>query len=84
MTKTGMAFAAAFLLITAGCSTGGRHKMHSDEGMKHSAGGMMQKMDANGDGVISKDEFMKAHEMMFERMKNRDGVIDMKDMPKHH
>lgn len=41
----------------------------------------MKGMDANGDGVLSKDEFMKAHEAMFDSMKNKDGVVDMKNMP---
>lgn len=58
----------------------------SDE-MKPSAGmmrGMMQKMDFNGDGMLSKDEFMKAHEDMFDRMKGPNGTISLKDMPMHH
>ena len=39
-------------------------------------------MDTNGDGMISKDEFMKHHEQMWERMKkNSDGMVDVKTMP---
>lgn len=43
-------------------------------------------MDKDGDGMISKSEFMEAHEMMFDRMKNSDGMISVKDMQnmKHH
>lgn len=42
-------------------------------------------MDANGDGMISKDEFMKFHEMMFEKMKkNSAGMVDMKEMEMMH
>lgn len=39
-------------------------------------------MDKDGDGMISRAEFMSAHEMMFDRMKNSQGMIDMKDMQK--
>jgi hypothetical protein len=38
-------------------------------------------MDSNNDGFISKDEFMSAHEKMFNQMKSKDGVIDVKNMP---
>jgi len=38
----------------------------------------MGRVDANGDGMVSKDEFMKAQEAMFDRMKNQSGVIDLK------
>ena len=41
----------------------------------------MSKMDANADGMISKDEFMKHQESMFNSMKkNKDGMVMMKDM----
>lgn len=45
---------------------------------------MMQGMDANGDGKITKEEFMRHHEAMFDQMKNQEGVIDMKDMKAMH
>ena len=45
----------------------------------------MKKMDANGDGMISKEEFMKYHESMYDGMKkNKDGMVDMKDMQMMH
>jgi len=47
----------------------------------------MKMMDANGDGAISKEEFMKHHEMMYDKMKkNKNGTVDLKDMPMmgHH
>lgn len=41
----------------------------------------MQTMDANGDGMLSKEEFVKSHEAMFDSMpKNKDGLVSMKDM----
>ena len=41
----------------------------------------MKMMDTNGDGAISKDEFMRQHEMMYEKMKkNKNGTVDVKDM----
>jgi len=43
---------------------------------------MMKMMDTNHDSMVSKEEFMKHHEMMFEKMKkNKMGMVDMKDMP---
>jgi hypothetical protein len=45
----------------------------------------MKKMDANGDGMISKSEFMKYHEAMWTKMKkNTKGMVDMKDMGMMH
>jgi Ca2+-binding EF-hand superfamily protein len=45
----------------------------------------MKMMDSNGDGMISKDEFMKFHEMMFDKMKkNKSGMIDTHDMDAMH
>lgn len=41
-------------------------------------------MDANGDGMLSKDEFMRFHEKMWDQMKkNSSGMVDMKDFPMH-
>jgi len=52
-------------------------KMGSMAGMDHH-----KMMDTNGDGMISKDEFMKHHEQMWERMKkNSKGMVDAKSMP---
>ena len=40
-------------------------------------------MDANKDGNVSKEEFMKAHETMFSNMDaNKDGAIDKAEMGK--
>jgi len=41
----------------------------------------MKMMDANADGMISKDEFMKHHEGMYDEMKkNKSGMVSVKDM----
>jgi len=40
----------------------------------------MKKMDSNGDGMISKKEFMKHQESMFDKMKGSNGMVSMKDM----
>ena len=41
----------------------------------------MKVMDTNGDGMISKQEFMKFHEDMWAKMKkNKAGMVDVKDM----
>ena len=38
-------------------------------------------MDTNADGMISKDEFMKHHEAMYDGMKkNSSGMVSIKDM----
>ena len=38
-------------------------------------------MGVNGDGMISRDEFMKAHEAMFGKMsKTKDDMMSVKDM----
>lgn len=40
----------------------------------------MKMMDKDSDGMISKTEFMNAHEMMFDHMKNSEGMVSVKDM----
>jgi hypothetical protein len=66
---------AAFLLATG--SAFADHHLKGEGGMKM--------MDTNKDGMISKDEFMKHHEMMWDKMKkNSAGSVDMKDMEMMH
>jgi hypothetical protein len=63
------------LLAVSGASMAAHHEK-ADMGMEK-----MKMMDTNGDGMISKDEFMKAHEAMYAQMKkNQAGMVDIKDM----
>ena len=42
---------------------------------------MLKKMDANNDGMISRDEFDRQHEKKFGKMdRNKDGVLDTKEL----
>ncbi|MBZ9774963.1 EF-hand domain-containing protein [Mesorhizobium sp. CO1-1-8] len=42
---------------------------------------ILQRLDTDGDGVISKDEILAARERLFKRLdRNGDGVIDEKEM----
>ncbi len=45
----------------------------------------MKMMDTNKDGMISKQEFMKHHEAMWEKMKkDKMGMVDVKEMERMH
>ena len=59
---------------------------NSDEAKKgHGSGGMFEKHDLNGDGVISKDEFLKQAENRFSQMdKNGDGSISKDEAQSAH
>ena len=71
-------------LVASACVSISLSAFAADD-MKHSKDMMMKMMDANSDGMISKDEFMKHHEKMYESMKkNKEGMIDMKDMKMMH
>ncbi len=55
--------------------------MMNKNGMAHKNGMNMKGMDANNDGMLSKQEFMSHHEKMYDSMKkNKDGTVDMKEM----
>lgn len=83
MKKHIFALTAATVLM-AGCAMGphGMSSRHGGMDMKPGKD-MMATMDTNGDGMLSKDEFMKGHEVMFDRMKGPNGMISLKDMPMH-
>ena len=72
------------LALVASALVGTSLSAFAADDMKHSKD-MMKMMDANGDGMIAKDEFMKHHEKMYESMKkNKEGMVDMKDMQMMH
>ena len=72
----GLAAVLAAAGIAAAQGTPAQHAVD----MKGMHDHMMKGMDANGDGKISKDEFMRFHEAMFDKMKGQDGTIAVKDM----
>lgn len=60
-------------------ATGNIKKMdHSRMSSKNRMSSKM--MDTNGDGVISKQEFMSHHEEMYSSMKQTNGGVSIKDM----
>ena len=48
--------------------------------MDHSNLKSSKMMDTNGDGMVSKDEFMAHHEMKYSKMKQTNGGVSIKDM----
>lgn len=70
-----------FLTILAVALIGASASAVAMDDMKMGMKMDMKMLDANGDGAISKDEFMKHHEMMYDKMKkNKNGTVDLKDM----
>ena len=70
-------FAVAMLASTTSAFAMDEMKM----GQPMDMASMMKMMDTNNDGMVSKEEFMKHHEMMFDKMKkNKMGMVDMKEM----
>lgn len=54
-----------------------------DMGCEH--GMQMKNIDPDNDGTVSKEEFMKFHETMWDGMKkNKDGLVDVKDLGMMH
>jgi hypothetical protein len=76
MKKDGMPMTDTMPITNGSPMAKGRDKkMDMDMGMH------MKMMDVNGDGMISKEEFMKFHESMFDKMKkDSNGMVSMKDM----
>ena len=84
ITFAAMLATAAAATVMAQESEPGMEKMH--KGMQ-----MLSKMDADGNGEISREEFVQAHEQMFDAMDdNGDGTLDqeeqsaMMERMKHH
>lgn len=73
------------LVLAAAVLAGTSYSAIAADDMKSEKSMMMdmKKYDANGDGMLSKKEFMKAHEAMFDRIKGSNGMIAIKDMPMH-
>jgi EF hand len=70
---------AAVTLLCASLPSLARDDMDCGHGMH------MKDMDTDNDGTISKEEFMKFHETMWDGMKkNKDGLVDVKEMRKMH
>ena len=77
--KTFLAALFACMSLVASVSTYAGEKEEAEKTMMLH----LKKMDANGDGVISKDEYMKYHEARYDAMKkNKDGTVDMAEMKK--
>ena len=75
--KTLCTAVAAATLLSVSMATLAHDEMHGKE--------MMRAMDTNGDGMISRDEYMSYHQKMWDSMKkNANGMVDMKDMEKMH
>ena len=70
-------------IIFAGLSACAQDSMMGGMAMKDGMGMKMdmKMMDSNNDGMISKEEFMKHHESMYDKMKKgSNGMVSMKDM----
>ncbi len=76
--------AMLFGIGLSGCAQYGMMKqdaMKGGMGMKHGMKMDMKMMDMNSDGMISKEEFMKHHESMYDKMKkDSNGMVSVKDM----
>ena len=60
-------------------ATGSMKKMDHYR-MSHKNRMSSKMMDTNGDGIISKEEFMAHHEDMYSKMKQTNGGVSIKDM----
>lgn len=62
----------------------GEGKCGGSKGKGMQGGCSMTRMDADGDGNVSKDEFMEGHDAKFDEIdKNNDGVIDQSEREAH-
>ena len=70
-------FVCAAIVLAASGPALADHHMKGEHGMKM--------LDTNGDGMISKEEFVKHHEAMYDKLKkNSKGMVDIKDMEAMH
>ena len=80
-----LGIAAVLLAGLSGCAQDSimkRDGMQGNMAMKDGMGMQMVKMmDMNNDGMISRDEFMKHHEAMYDKMKKSSGgMVSVMDM----
>ena len=68
--------AAVLAASLSGCAQDGLMRQGSMQGSMD-----MKMMDTNNDAMISKEEFMKHHEAMYDKMKKgSNGMVSVKDM----
>ena len=79
---TVISLAALLAASLSGCAQDGMMRQGSMQGATGMKGGMdMKMMDTNNDAMISKEEFMKHHEGMYDKMKKgSNGMVSVKDM----
>jgi hypothetical protein len=89
--KTSLAIAAILCASTFAFAHDGMNQGQGPQSGHHGQGhgGMMnsrmKSMDTNNDGLVSKAEFMKGHEAMWDSMpKDKSGQISIADMEKAH
>jgi len=71
-----------YMMLAEGKCGEGKCGGSKGKGMEGSCG--MSRMDANGDGNITHEEFMQGHEEMFKHIDtNNDGVIDASEREAH-
>jgi len=64
-----------YIMLAEGKCGEGKCGASNDKGAEGKCG--MARMDADGDGKVTREEFMKGHEAMFDKIDtNGDGVID--------
>jgi uncharacterized low-complexity protein len=71
-----------YMMLAEGKCGEGKCGAGKDKGAEGKCG--MARMDTDGDGKVTKDEFMKGHEAMFDKIDtNGDGVIDAGERAAH-
>ena len=77
-----LSLAALLAASLSGCAQDGMTRQGSmQDGMNMKSSMDMKMMDTNNDAMISKEEFMKHHEAMYDKMKKgSNGMVSVKDM----